>query len=179
MPRSRRFSSQRTSGANRRQSSWAVGPEGLVASVVTSSVNAFPATAVAALAGLTIIRTRGELLVYLTGAGGAKTEGFRYGFGMCVVSENAAGVGITAIPAPITDIAWDGWFVYETGTIAQMFTGLGEASPTQSSRIVIDSKAMRKIKQSDVIVGVIEFDEQGDGAEISANLSTRMLLKLS
>ena len=147
--------------------------------MTASSVNLFPATAVVNLAGLTIVRTRGELLVYLTGAGGAKTEGFRYAFGMCVVSENAAGVGVTAVPGPITDIGWDGWFVYESGTVAQMFTGLGEASPSQSSRISIDSKAMRKVKQSDVILGVIEFDEQGDGAEVSANLACRILVKLS
>ena len=179
MAHSRRSSFRRTSGASRRQSSWAIGPNGFVTGVVASSNNLFSVAAVAGQDGLTIVRTRGELLVYQTVAGGAANEGFRWALGLGIVSAAAFAIGVTAMPAPLTDIDWDGWFVYETGTVISMFTGLGESSPMQSRVVPIDSKAMRKIKNTDVVVAMLETEERGDGATLAAQLSTRMLSKIA
>ena len=177
MARSRGSRFPRTSGASRRRVSWQIGPTGSVTGVVTTSVVAFTAGVVAALDDLTLIRTRGELLVYLTVAGGASNEGFRWAFGMAIASENAFGIGITALMSPLTDLAWDGWFVHEQGSVITPGTTL-DGGISEQVRVKIDSKAMRKLHQTDSIYAVIETSEQGDGASLSAQLMSRMLVKL-
>ena len=179
MAHGNRSSFRRNSGANRRRVSWSPGPSGTILGISTSSNNVFPTTSQATLDDLTLIRTRGELMVWLDVAGGAVNEGFAWAFGMCNITENAAGQGIAAMPNPIGDIAWDGWFVYETGTIVTRGTALEDASLLEMARIPIDSKAMRKTHQTDVIVGVLATTEQGDGATMTAQLRTRLLDKLA
>ncbi len=132
----------------------------------------------AAIPEQTIVRTRGELLVQnlITGT---DLSGFRWAFGICIVTENAFGVGATAIPGPFTDRSWDGWFVYFTGSC---FVGdvsvQGNNGLSAVSRLVIDSKAMRKFKFSDVMVGVFETVTEVGTAIIRADLMTRVLVKL-
>ena len=130
-------------------------------------------TAQAATAdGLTIVRTRGDLLIRLV-TSDAITSGFDVGFGMCVVSENAAGVGISAVPRPLDDPAWDGWFVYWTGVVKGLIV-----DNSASVRINIDSKAMRKIKDTDVVVAVAQGGTEIGAATLNMDLRSRILLKL-
>ena len=180
MARSSPLRFRQRSGVSRRLGSWELGPSGQVAGVVTSSNNVFSVSGQASQDKLTLVRTRGELIVAISTAGGAALEGFEWAFGMCVVNENAGGVGVTAIPDPITDIGWDGWFVYETGTVLTMGStreGLGILG-AEFTRIPIDSKAMRKLKISDVIVGVLATTEKGDGSTLMAQLQSRIFVKL-
>ena len=181
MARFRGSSSRRVSGT-RRQTSWAEGPFGTITGVTTNSTTVFSVAQQAVEDGLTIVRTRGELLVFLSASIGA-FEGFRWGFGMGIVSQNAAGIGVTAVPQPLVDVGWDGWFVYETGTLvqAQAVTTIESASNSGSSfaRIMIDSKAMWKFKNTDVIVAVLEVDSEVGAANFEASLSSRFLAKLS
>jgi len=180
MARSRGFSS-RGIGRSRRLTGWEEGPLGTITGVTVASTTVFPIAQQAQTDGLTIVRTRGELLVFLSASIGA-LEGFRWGFGMCIVSENASGVGVTALPSPLVDIAWDGWMVFETGTLKQPQTvaAIESASNAGSSmaRIVIDSKAMRKFKATDALVALLEVDREVGAANFEAELSTRILLKL-
>ena len=106
-------------------------------------------------------------------------------FGICIVSENAFGIGVTAIPSPIADIEWDGWFVYRTFALvsadavaAASVSHSGSSPLLWSARFDIDSKAMRKFKESDVMVGVIEFQSEIGTATVDATLNTRILSKL-
>ena len=176
MARSRNLSFPRGSGANRRLVSWALGPRGTVGTISGSSNNTFQTGAQALDDGLTIVRIRGRLLINLLSASAA-SEGFGWAFGMGIVSENAAGIGVTALPDPIADIAWDGWMVYETG-----FLMARDATPLTSDltalQIVIDSKAMRKIKNTDVLVAMFGTLEIGT-ATIAPFLESRLLAKLS
>jgi len=180
MPRSRgTFTHQRSS--TRRQTSWFGGPFGTV-SFSANGAAVFGTAQQAAGEGLTIIRTRGELLVYLTGGTLSALEGFRWALGIGVVTENAAGIGVIAIPSPLTDVVWDGWMVYETGhckTPRDMSAAEGAASPMTMARIPIDSKAMRKFKFSDVMTAVFEVDSEVGTASLTAELSTRILAKVS
>ncbi len=178
MPRSRRSSFRRTSGGIRRLTSWNNGPNGQIAAISADSNNLFPVIQQALQDGITIVRTRGELLVYLSVVGGAATEGFRWALGFAIVTENVFGVGATALPDPIVDAGWDGWLVYDTGWISTMSTDLQQASPTQSARVQIDSKAMRKMKNTDGLVAMFAVDEQGDGSQMNAQLTSRFLFKL-
>jgi len=167
------------SNASRRAVSWSNGPGGVLSGIVNSSSNLFPIAVQALLDDLTLVRTRGDLLVYLTVAGGAANEGFEWAFGICNVTENAAGIGVTAVPDPIADVSWDGWFVYEKGRIVSRATTLVESdNVVNCQRVRIDSKAMRKIHDTDVLVAVIATTEAGEGAAMSAGLTTRVLDKL-
>jgi len=172
--RGSRFRSR--SNGSRRAVTWQEGPFGQIAVTATEAV-VFPTGQAAQVDDLTLVRTRGELLAYLTVAGGAANEGFRCYFGICIVSENAAGVGISAIPTPLSDIAWDGWLVHHTFNVREVGTALAD-SLTQQVRIPIDSKAMRKMHQTDTIVAVLQTTEIGDGATMVCDFVSRMLLKL-
>ena len=172
-----RFQSRDGQG-RRRKVSWSAGPNGAIATVITSTVSLFPNGAQSVLEDLTIVRIRGELLVYLSLAGGAKNEGYRWAFGMANVTENAFGIGVTAVPAPLTDIGWDGWMVHHQGQVLARGAALKDGSPTESQRVIIDSKAMRKVHNTDVLMAVFETTEVGAGAEMEASLVTRLLDKL-
>ena len=149
--------------------------------MAASGSAAIPFSMVAALDALTVVRTWGELLLQLLSAdtAGINGAGFRVAAGICIVTQNAAGIGITAIPTPIADIGWDGWLWYWTGGLS--FGDLTAGSEGKQLggfvRVVIDSKAMRKIRITDNLVAVIEVVETGV-ATMVASLESRVLVKL-
>jgi len=159
----------------RRAVSWVVGPLGL-STALTATGSSLSTTGTQAIAdGLTLVRTRGNVAVDLGLVpdiiGG---NFFTLSLGLCIVSENAAGIGITATPSPFTDIAWDGWLWHWTG-MAGFVNGTNAALGTN---IEIDSKAMRKFKATDVLVGVMEAVETGVAGTIQVSWASRVLLKL-
>ncbi len=177
MARFNRGSFQGSSKRTPRRPGWSVGPSGVVQRTASGS-SVFPTSAVVASSDVTLIRTRGIFEVFLS-VGTAALDGFDGAVGICKVSENAAGVGSTAIPQPVTDIAWDGWLWYQqfsvkvvTATIADGVNAVGAYS-----RFIIDSKAMRKSNATDNFVAVMEVTEVGT-ATVNARLATRMLTKI-
>ena len=164
--------------SQRRKTSWERGPRGGVSLAVEGAI-AFPIGVSSASDGLTIVRTRGELLYALTLVTTANDGFDTVAFGVCIVSENAFAVGITAIPTPFTDASWDGWMVHNMTAAFQPVAGdsVGELG-SSANRIDIDSKAMRKFKATDVLVGVLETDGEVGAATITAKLNSRLLLKL-
>ncbi len=131
--------------------------------------------------GLTIVRIRAQIAFWLEvvttiGDGFASAA-----FGMCVVNENAFGVGLTAIPDPIGDSGWDGWMVYQALAPIMGFS-VTESENTgiiSQFRMDIDSKAMRKFKESDVLVGVLSVDDEVGAATLTWGLQSRILVKLA
>ena len=163
----------------RRKTAWIPGPDG------TDTLSAagrfvFPTITQILIDGITIVRTHGECLIHLNSVVSALDGFTNVAFGMCIVSENAAGVGVTAIPAPFSDQGWDGWFVYWTGSLIALTAteSFGNAGSSMI-RLPIDSKAMRKIKSTDFIVGVLEVSSEVGAAVLGAELNTRHLVKLS
>ena len=161
----------------RRKTSWSAGPRGH-AQQTAAGTTVFSVTAVAGSDALTIVRTRGEFTAWLS-AVAAILDGFQQiGAGICIVSENAAGIGITAIPHPLADIAWDGWLWYWTGTLQSANASGASLAGPGMVRIPIDSKAMRKIKETDVIVGVFESISEVGTPTVQMNMESRILVKL-
>ena len=154
---------------------WSPGPSGITSSISASGASLFGGTAVADQDDETIVRTRGRLLVQLVSAD-ALSAGFEWGFGMCVVSQNAAGIGVTAVPSALTDIGWDGWFVHETGDV-RATSSMQQADDAWTQLVEIDSKAMRKLHDTDVIVASFDVLET-PAAVMQVSLITRMLAKL-
>ena len=165
-------------GSQRRKSSWSLGPNGDTP-VISATGSAFISAGAQALSdGLTHARLRGEFMVQLltaddVGAG----AGFHYAAGVCIVTENAFGAGLAAVPTPLTDQTWDGWLWYYTGTIHATSTTNLDRQPAATMRMVIDSKAMRKFKNTDIMIGVVEATEAGVST-MTAHMVTRSLVLL-
>jgi len=179
---SRSSSFQRRGASSRRKPGWSLGPHNVAAQSITSSgATLITVGASALLDGLTIVRLRGELVVWLEVATSIGDGFGRSAFGICAVSENAAGVGISAIPAPIADISWGGWLAYQSiGSITGLSVTESEnTGPLTMFRFQMDSKAMRKLRISDVVVGVFETSGEIGAATVNVSLNTRMLTLLA
>ncbi len=159
-----------------RRTDWAVGPRGII-SASAASVNLFPTAISANSDGTTLIRIRGDLNVFLPAAA-ASLDGFRVGFGICRVTDKAVAVGSTAVPGPLTEKDWDGWIFYQLASIKNVGGAVGGSVGSDSLRITIDSKSMRKWSINDSIVGVMETASEVGTATIQAELDTRCLFKL-
>jgi len=187
MPGLRRSRFQRTSVRHR--SSWEVGPEtsgGGAIQSVTSSMASLAGTAVQATEdGQTLIRTRGELLLFLDTAVTA-LDGFHGAFGIAKATSAAVLAGAASVPTPITEEAWDGWLyhryisLFSAGPIA-VATAAQEALQVNNVcaalRIEVDSKAMRKQDVNEAFYAAVEFVEVG-AATLRWAFNSRMLLKL-
>ena len=103
----------------------------------------------------TLVRTRGALAI-TTRASGTLNNPIAGAVGMMVVSQEAAVVGITAVPTPMDDIEND-WFVYEPFAFVAKAAGT-EPAGTLSSTVLrqFDSRGQRKLKDGDALVVVVE-----------------------
>ncbi len=102
--------------------------------------------------GETVIRTRG-LFGYRSDQSIAD-EDIMGAVGIGIVSEQAASVGVTAVPAPDTDAGW-GWLWHSY--FAQSFVTEANSMVFNALQlIVIDSKAMRKVGDNERLVVVIQ-----------------------
>ena len=176
MPRERLSSFRRTSGSKRRRVSWSKGPGGIATIVSASGSQLLSVVSQANLDDLTITRLRGSIEVGLVTAS-AGGEGYTWAVGVANVTENAFGIGITAVPTPLTDINWDGWLYHVQGNlISRDATPLDEANLLV--HIEVDSKAMRKTHNTDGVIAVAEFAEVGT-ATMRLSMVSRILDKLS
>ena len=180
----------RVSQASKRQTSWTAGPgsgggqaEQLILGATGSGI--WGTAIVPLVEGLTIVRMRGELLVYLTLAA-AVNEGVVGAAGILLVSDEAFAAGVASIPTPLDDVDFDEWIWYKTFSLKAASVIAGGASTdadhmlsvSAAARFEIDSKAMRKFPVGKSLVAVMEVIEQGTGASITANIQTRTLVKL-
>ena len=102
----------------------------------------------------TVVRTRARLLV--TSNQTSVIEDQVGGLGLIKVTDIALGVGAASIPGPLTDIADDGWFVYQ-GIVSRGLLA-GNANPMYD----IDSQAQRIIPDG---YGVAVMYENGNALD--------------
>ena len=121
----------------------------------------------------TIVRT--QLSTHLTTDQLAATELQAIAVGMCVVSDQASAIGVTAIPTPDTDMASDLWFLHRWNFDEFLLaSAVGFDSPT--GRILhIDSKAMRKVNNDEDVVLVVETGAISSGVNFIT--AGRLLIK--
>ena len=179
MPRGGRSQFRRTSAPARRGVAWALGPFGVSSLIATDLSQVFSTAVISVFEDQTIIRIRGELMFVMQSAASSFDGWTRVGFGMCIVSENAAGIGVTAVPAPIADIAWDGWMVHWTGAVIAGATTITNSEGSANFKVPIDSKAMRKLHATDVLIAVLETTGEVGVPVMRAYLNSRTLFKLS
>ena len=140
---------------------------GAPTAVLASSLNA----AGLALRPFTVIRTRGWLEVHSDQI--ASSESYVGDFGMCVVSDQAVAVGVTAVPTPLTDKGSDLWHVYEQ-LGSRLFAGDGTGTNELGVQKFFDSKAMRKVNDDQDLIAVVENEIAG----CIVTFSGRILIKL-
>ena len=176
--------------SSRRKVSWTLGPQTGVdgASQGISASSSVIATGGAAVIeeGITLVRTRGDLNLFLTSATTAG-DGFHGAFGIAVVTDQAFTAGILSVPTPITEESWNGWLyhryfsLFAGGTIAAA-TAAQQADQVNGTsaalHIEVDSKAMRKLNVDQTLYAVIEVVELG-AAGMDWAFNSRMLMKLA
>ena len=165
---------------SRRRTSWVVGPGSSILTLSGAGATLWNVGAQSLQDGITIVRIRGEVFleqVTATSVG----DGFQaYTLGLCIVNENAFGIGVTAVPAPVTDISWDGWIWHHSGAaIDSLETTEVARGPGSAIRIPIDTKAMRKFKSTDVLIGVVEMGTEVGTANVQLTAASRVLVKLA
>ncbi len=113
----------------------------------------FPAAMLSPESPATIVRTRGVLSIRPVETAIDRTLVGAVGFG--IVNTVAGALGITALPGPSAQCSWAGWFVWQT-FIEQFFITTDVGWDFASKSFTIDSKAMRKFKEDEALVVVIE-----------------------
>ena len=158
----------------RRQSDWfSVQWVGNTLTVAGGTLYSSLSAAALALRPFTIVRTR--LLVTVRSDQEIATEDQFGAIALAVVSDQAAAIGVTAIPTPITDLDSDLFFVHQMVANSWQFsTAVG--SGQRFASYDVDSKAMRKVNADQDVVMVGEVDTNaGSGMLLAAG--GRMLIK--
>ncbi len=162
------------SGVARRESLWlSIDPTSSTIAANGVVLIAVLNAAALALRPFTVVRTRGVFNTVTDQ--NAASEVYHGSLAMAVVSEQAAAIGVTAVPTPGTDRDSDLFFLYEE----QMgeFT-LGDATGFIEEHLTkeFDSKAMRKVNNDQQVAIVAESETGGNG--IIMRVAGRMLIKL-
>ncbi len=97
----------------------------------------------------TLMRSRGEIAASIDGA--ATDDKVVVACGLIKATEEQVAVGITAIPDPFADL--DATWLWH-GFLCMQAQGTDQAVPTGSALLSVDSKAMRRLKQTESIVFV-------------------------
>ena len=145
----------RRAGVMRRENLWFFQPMAITTLAAANSAAIVTVLNAAALAlrPFTVVRTRG--IMHLRSDQSAASENYIASLGFAVVSEQAADIGITAVPTPETDRGSDLWFVFES--LAGRFevtTDIGRVE--QGIWRDVDSRAMRKVEDGQDLVQVVE-----------------------
>jgi len=126
---------------------------------------------------ITLIRSRGQGAVHFDSVNSGDTV--QVGIGLGIYTDDAFGIGATAMPGPLTDADWD-WVYYKT----LMFGPAHVAAETPDSILwnfwfEIDSKAMRKMKANQVLAWIVEGVVISGGGNFDIGLSCRHLFKMA
>ena len=181
----RRGSFPVTRGRKARLTDWAVGPGGTAETAISSSQTVILGSGVSSTIGkFTIVRTRGEFSGRLITAAAA-SNGFSGAIGIGIVTDQAFGIGLTAVPKPVSDSAWDGWLYHRFFTL--MSAGVIDGgvvadhdvclSTSGAFRFEVDSKAMRIIDEEETLTAIVQVTEIGT-ATGGLMFDSRMLAKL-
>ena len=175
MPRARSRVVQKT----RRPTTWlsfadtdfiAVGPN------ATSIVPAITEATWASFPEPTIVRIRGVLTVFID-AVGANNDDVRWGAGLGMISAQAFAAGAAAVHSPLSNGDWGGWIWWATGAMRRRTASAELSSVIHSEAITIDSKAMRRVENDQLLVCVVETLNAAGAAGILVSAAGRVLVK--
>jgi len=178
MPRLR--GSFRGRGAARRRTAWFEGPgsSSPSASISADQVLLLGLGLSINSDGLTLVRTRGifEASLLTSNAAGG---GYMGALGIGLINKDAFAVGVTTVLDPITDSDWDGWLYHRWFSVHTVSATIADGVNAQGAyeRFEVDSKAMRKLKEEDVMFAVVQVVEDST-ATMEIRFDSRILVKL-
>ena len=106
----------------------------------------------------TVLRIRGELIYQMQATGIAIGDQARVGFGLGIVSQDAFALGATALPDPLGDVSFPWLFWNETNFASELAAATNTAG-SAVRRLVVDTKAMRKLKPEEALVAIYQYDD--------------------
>ena len=150
MARARRFGGGARRGSKRLTEWSSLGAQNYVA---VANAGATLISSVAFEDPGTIVRARGLISVKVENP--ALDNDIAGAFGIGLVTAEAFGIGITAVPEPFSDADWGGWMVWQPfGFHWEHFDSTGAGK--ESWEFEINSKAMRKVEPNTNMVFVAE-----------------------
>ena len=127
---------------------------------------------------LTLVRTRGSLIIAITTSGSANNI-INAAFGIIVVSNEAQAAGIASLPGPLSEIEND-WVVYVPICMHADLVATNPNDLGAVARLDFDSRGMRKMKLGETLAFVLEV-AQGNattGTQIDFATQIRNQFKL-
>ncbi len=121
----------------------------------------------------TLVRSRGEIVLSIDGP--ADGDKHVVGVGLMVASDAQVAGGIAGFPSPIGATDAD-WFWHSFVPLQSQSATQDQALGDQVARVIIDSKAMRKVKQNDNLVIVFDGDQQSGTPVTDATFGVRFLV---
>ena len=123
----------------------------------------------------TIIRVVGELNVQSDQAAGSERP---FGaIGLCVVSDQAFAIGVSAMPTPATDPESDLWLMHCFWHVSVAEAGTVASLSNISQSVDLSSKAARKVNADQTVVLIMENVSGTHGCEF--DIGMRLLSKLA
>jgi len=175
MARRRGFPVQ--SRTQRRVTSWGQGPEDTGTTLTATGAAVWTSGVALNLESkATIVRTRGLITFGIVGAAGADGDRMCGAAGIGIVSTDAFAAGAT--PDAVSDATWPGWLWYAHWDVSDGDIDRDNGAVSRYQRIVIDSKAMRKLGQNETVFGSVEAVETG-AVSMEFVAQSRILLKLT
>jgi len=168
--------------SSKRLTDWALGPGGTTPTAVSTTVATILSSVVVPLvAGLTIVRIRGEFQMYL-GLATAVNDGFIGAFGIGIATSAATTAGGGSVPTPVTEAASDNWLFHRFISCVSPKAFAADTDPVGQvipavMQFEVDSKAMRKFPSEASLYAALEVTEVGT-ANAQVFFDSRMLLKL-
>ncbi len=139
----------------------------LIGAAITPTVNQF-----------TIVRIRGQLVFWLNTASAIR-EGYQLRAGIGVATLDAFTAGAASVPNPFSDQEWPGWMWQGSLDLRTAIGALAVGDPSVNPMVLeIDVKAMRILRQNEVVFMGVEATESG-AATMDVRGTTRMLIKLA
>jgi len=164
---------------SRRVTDWGFGPSAVNQGFTATGALLWSGGVTANSQRVTLVRIRGMIHLFLTVAAAAG-DGFFGACGIGIVTDQAFAAGQGSMPEPFDEADWDGWLWHQFFDVRTLTTVLGDGVNSKSASIFIpiDSKAMRKLEQPQVLFGSTQVVETGT-ATLTMEAQTRALFKLS
>ena len=171
-------------GAARRRTGWNLGPAsgasgGFVQTISATGSLLMTQGFLVVTDGVTLIRVRGQLMLALATVAAAG-DGFTGAFGIGVVPGGArgfTGVGGGALPIPITNAEDETWIWHQFFAMQSIVASVDQSEGSAVYRQQVDTKAMRKMNDGDILYASIEVAEVGT-ATMDIHFDSRALFKL-
>ena len=180
MPQRRGGHSSGTSRA-RRPFGWEEGPGGTRFDLAASAVTILTSALAVFEDGLTLTRLRGSLTYAMQSFVNVEDR-WTGAFGIGIATSAAVTAGAAAVPTPIAEQGWDGWLfwhaIYVEGTADAEVTAMGQQF-LMGERIIVDSKAQRKLRADESIYAAVEIAAGGTPGPLVGFFDSRVLVKLT